>query len=196
MTATPSNSGIFIVPDNVVSDSMKFVNFLIAKYKADDNSIENVLVDISNANNVVCTTKTILADKSIGLEALFTFVGLYVGIIFLVTSAAVLALKELSESADNIDRYTVLKEIGADVKMINHSLLKQIGIFFLLPLVVASIHSIFGIQFAAKIMEDFGSGGLTGSIVITAIIFAIIYGLYFVITYIGSKNMIKASFVK
>ena len=40
MTATPSNSGIFIVPDNVVSDSMKFVNFLIAKYKADDNSIE------------------------------------------------------------------------------------------------------------------------------------------------------------
>ena len=45
MTATPSNSGIFIVPDNVVSDSMKFVNFLIAKYKADDNSIENVLVD-------------------------------------------------------------------------------------------------------------------------------------------------------
>ena len=196
MTATPSNSGIFIVPDNVVSDSMKFVNFLIAKYKADDNSIENVLVDISNANNVVCTTKTILADKSIGLEALFTFVGLYVGIIFLVTSAAVLALKELSESADNIDRYTVLKEIGADEKMINHSLLKQIGIFFLLPLVVASIHSIFGIQFAAKIMEDFGSGGLTGSIVITAIIFAIIYGLYFVITYIGIKNMIKASFVK
>ena len=49
MTATPSNSGIFIVPDNVVSDSMKFVNFLIAKYKADDNSIENVLVDISNS---------------------------------------------------------------------------------------------------------------------------------------------------
>ncbi len=196
MTATPSNSGIFIVPDNVVSDSMKFVNFLIAKYKADDNSIENVLVDISNANNVVCTTKTILADKSIGLEALFTFVGLYVGIIFLVTSADVLALKELSESADNIDRYTVLKEIGADEKMINHSLFKQIGIFFLLPLVVASIHSIFVIQFAAKIMEDFGSGGLTGSIVITAIIFAIIYGLYFVITYIGSKNMIKASFMK
>ena len=102
----------------------------------------------------------------------------------------------LSESADNIDRYTVLKEIGADEKMINHSLFKQIGMFFLLPLVVASIHSIFGIQFAAKIMEDFGSGGLTGSIVITAIIFAIIYGLYFVITYIGSKNMIKASFVK
>ena len=49
MTATPANSGIFIVPDNVVSDSMKFVNFLIAKYKADDNSIENVLVDISNS---------------------------------------------------------------------------------------------------------------------------------------------------
>ena len=49
MTATPSNSGIFIVPDNVVCDSMKFVNFLIAKYKADDNSIENVLVDISNS---------------------------------------------------------------------------------------------------------------------------------------------------
>lgn len=161
-----------------------------------NSNIESEIISILHANGAYCSTKTELGEKSIGLKEMFTFVGLYVGIIFLIASVAVLALKELSESADNIERYTILREIGADEKMINCSLFKQIGIFFLLPLVVASIHSIFGIQFATKTMESFGSGGLTSSIVLTAIIIAIIYGLYFVITYNGSKNMIKASFVK
>ena len=196
MTAAPSNSGFFVVPDDVVTDSMKFVNYLVANYMPNDNNIENTLMDIANANDAICTTKTFLAEKSIGLEAMFTFVGLYVGIIFLVASAAVLALKELSESADNIERYAVLRKIGTDEKMINRALFKQIGIFFLLPLGVASIHSIFGVQFAMKTLESFGNAGLTWSIILTAIIVILIYGVYFLITYVGSKNMIKDSSLK
>ncbi|MDY2996367.1 MAG: hypothetical protein SOU16_03520 [Faecalimonas sp.] len=175
---------------------MKFVNYLVANYMPNDNNIENTLMDIANANDAICTTKTFLAEKSIGLEAMFTFVGLYVGIIFLVASAAVLALKELSESADNIERYAVLRKIGTDEKMINRALFKQIGIFFLLPLGVASIHSIFGVQFAMKTLESFGNAGLTWSIILTAIIVILIYGVYFLITYVGSKNMIKDSSLK
>lgn len=67
-----------------------------------------------------------------------------------------------------------------------------LGIFFGLPLVLAIIHSIFGIQFAMSIFETLASKEqLLPSIIVTAIVIGIIYGCYFLATYIGSKNIIK-----
>ncbi len=51
-----------------------------------------------------------------------TFIGLYLGIIFLISSAAILALKELSESTDNRERYVMLRKLGADEKNAKQSI--------------------------------------------------------------------------
>lgn len=130
-------------------------------------------------------------EASKGLGSIVTFIGLYLGIIFLISSAAILALKQLSESSDNKSRYDILRKIGTDEKMINHALLKQIAIFYLVPLFLAIIHSIFGIIVAGKILQVFGKQDLLGSIIITAIFIIVIYGGYFIATYFGSKNIIK-----
>lgn len=76
--------------------------------------------------------------------------------------------------------------------MINKALFSQIAIFFGLPLILAIIHSIFGIQFAMAIMAGLAkSEDLLPSIIATVIIIGIIYGAYFLATYLGSKNIIK-----
>ena len=76
--------------------------------------------------------------------------------------------------------------------MINQALFRQIAIFFMLPLILAIIHSIFGIKFALTIMAVLASPEeLIPSVVATAIIIGIVYGLYFLATYLGSKNIIK-----
>ena len=76
--------------------------------------------------------------------------------------------------------------------MINKSLFRQIGIFFGLPLILAIIHSIFGIQFLLTMMSGLASKeDLLPSIVATVIIIGVIYGAYFIATYIESKNVIK-----
>ena len=103
-----------------------------------------------------------------GLSTIITFVAIYLGIIFLISGAAILALKELSESSDNRERYDVLRKIGADESMINRSLFKQIGIFFLMPLSLAVVHSVFGLQFVRKMMITIGEVNRFGSIVTTA----------------------------
>ena len=120
-----------------------------------------------------------------------TFVGLYLGIIFLISSAAILALKELSESTDNKERFNMLRKIGTDEKMINKALFNQIGVFFLFPLLLAVIHSIFGISFANYILKTIGTESLLSSIILTAVFLVIIYGGYFLVTYYSSKNIIK-----
>ena len=97
-------------------------------------------------------TKNDIEQSCIGLSAMVTFIGLYLGIIFLISSAAILALKELSESTDNRERYVMLRKLGADEKMLNKALFKQIGLFFGFPLFIAIIHSIVGIKFCNIIL--------------------------------------------
>ena len=200
ISANSTETGIIIVPDSVNLDDSLEKEFLLANYKGktkeEKERIEEKVLAIekhSEANNILITanTKIDITEASVGLGALVTFIGLYLGIIFLISSAAILALKELSESADNKARFSMIRKLGADEKTINKALFKQIGIFFMFPLLLAIIHSIFGIKFAGFILETFGKEGLIISIVMTAIFIVIIYGGYFIITYYCSKNIIK-----
>ena len=194
------NTGIIIVPDNVVDEAYLEREILLANYKADSEegkqAIEDTLIAIENHPNsgnitMNASTKISIYEASVGLGAMVTFIGLYLGIIFLISSAAILALKELSESTDNKERYQMLRKIGTDEGMINRALFKQIAIFFSVPLILAIIHSIFGIEFCKYILMTFGDEEMTKSITMTAVFLIIIYGGYFLITYYCSKNIIK-----
>lgn len=193
------NSGIIVVPDNVVNENMPKKEILLANYNANTkvekqkiNSLINNLENTYNKTNLVSyNTKIDMLESSIGLGALVTFIGLYLGIIFLISSAAILALKELSESTDNKERYKMIRKLGADEKMINKALFNQIFIFFMIPLSLAIVHSIFGIKFANKILGTMGISGLTSSITMTFIFLVLIYGGYFLLTYFASKNIIR-----
>ena len=199
MNSTYSNMGFFVVPDNAVNDSMKKYEYLTANYNVTDinekNLSEKELSEIckENSNNTVIDfdSKMTIKENSIGLGAMVTFIGLYLGIIFLISCAAILALKELSESSDNVEKFNMLRKIGVDEKMINKALFRQIGIFFMFPLLVAIIHSIFGIKFCNYLLSAFGAANLVSSIIGVAIFIVAIYGGYFLVTYICSKNIIK-----
>lgn len=191
------NYGIFIVPDDTITYLTKEKSYLVANYntnnKEEKREIEQMLIDKSKALNETtlnANTKITLYEASLGLGSLVTFIGLYLGIIFLISSAAILALKELSEASDNKERYNMLKKLGADQKMLNKALFRQIAIFFMFPLILAIIHSIFGIMFSNFILSNFGNEKLLDSIILTAIFILFIYGGYFIITYQCSKRII------
>ena len=201
MASNHINSGIIIVPDNVVSEKYRSYNSIIGNYYTDSleeqreiqeqikSLVKNPLSVEYSLPNV--NSKVDISEASIGLGALVTFLGLYLGIVFLIASVAILALKELTESTDNKERYAMLRKLGADEKMINKSLFRQIAIFFMFPLLVAIIHSIFGITFCSYVISTFGNEQLLPSIIMTAVFIVVIYGGYFLITYFSSKNIIK-----
>ena len=136
-------------------------------------------------------TREYMLSKSISLASLIVFLGLYLGIIFLLASSALLSLKELTQAADNRDKYEILRKIGIDEKMIHRSLFRQNAIFFGMPLGLAVIHSIFGIQVCTYVLEVFGKSGLTQAIVMTAAGLLVIYMIYFIITYRCSRRIIR-----
>ena len=207
MATTNDNTGIILVPDSFeVKDENTEQFFLAANHNAkteeEKAELNNVLageVDSELFNNLSekgieleGMTKISLIESSKGLSTIIIFIAIYLGIVFLIASSAILALKQLTESSDNKQRYTILRKIGCDEKMINQALFRQIFIFFMMPLALAIIHSIFGIKFILSMLAALASPDeLLPSIIVTAVIIGSIYGIYFLATYFGSKNIIK-----
>lgn len=206
MSTSHTNTGIILVPDNCnLTENEKERYLLAANFNADTDEEKEKIAEMFESGDsgfvqnlsekgiqLDGMTKISIIESSIGLATIITFIAIYLGIIFLIASSAILALKQLTESSDNRQRYTILRKIGCDEKIIKRSLFRQIGIFFGLPMVLAIIHSIFGIQFALEMMAGLASKeDLLPSIIVTVIIIGIIYGSYFLATYFGSKNIIK-----
>ena len=200
MIGTPSEEGVYIVPDDVLGEDMRVYERILANYReatdTEKAAMEEKLITILDAlwdrdASITYKTKEEIKDASTGLASMVTFISMYVGIIFLIASAAVLSLKELSESADNIKRYNVLRRIGTDEKMINGALFKQIGMFFIFPMLLACIHSVVGFKTASVILESMGAKQTVYSLMSTASVILVVYGGYFVLTYFTSKRIIK-----
>ncbi len=141
--------------------------------------------------DIMCNTRNHIYDISMGMSAMVVFLGSYLGIVFLISSGAILALKELSEATDNREKYQILRRIGVDERQISRSLLAQCGVFFGLPLMVGVIHSIFGMQTANFILSVFGKSGMLNTMLISGAIILGIYGIYFWITYVCCRKIIS-----
>lgn len=196
--ATETETGFIVLPDSVLSDDNKVLNCMVADYSGDKKKIEEIVNNLMNQkgfldNVLTINTKQDIKDSSVGIGALVTFIGLYLGVIFLISCAAILALKELSESSDNKNRFQMLRRIGVDEKDLNKALFRQISIFFIFPLVLAIIHSIFGIMFCDIILKEAGIKFDLEAVIETAIFIILIYGGYLLMTYSCSKNIIKES---
>lgn len=186
--------GVYIVPDEAVSNFIPADSYLVGNYAANDQDTRNEVDEKMHSYSsdvLLINTRIQISSSSVSMGAMVIFIGLYIGIVFLISCAAILALKELSQSIDNKGKYQILRNVGVDEKMINRSLFKQIAVYFAFPLILALIHSIFGIQVCNIMLQTFNQANVFDAIITTGIFLVIIYGGYFIITYQCSKSIIK-----
>ena len=142
---------------------------------------------------LVVYTKQDVYNENKTMGATILYIGLYLGIIFLIASAAVLALQQLSEASDSSDRYKALKKIGATEKMINKTIFVQTVIYFVMPLGLAIVSSIVGIKVVNRFLSMYGNTNIVPTALLTLAILVIVYGGYFYVTYTGYKSIVKNS---
>ncbi len=196
-----------IVKDNKINDlnatlSTNYLNINYNsnnRYKSEEKfdklfkSFFNGEIKNDKVGFIIGYTKDQIYAGNKGMTTIFIFVGIYLGIVFLISSMAVLSLQQLSEASDSIDRYKSLKRIGANERMINKTIFIQTLLYFALPLVLAFIHSIVAIDVISDFISVFGNPNIATSSIITGLIFIVIYMGYFYSTYTGYKNIIKNS---
>ena len=195
MTSVGNNDrGTLIVPDAVAHSLTKDVNVLLVQYRpdADSDAVLQKMIPIGLDDTHGCryAEKNMMYDMFYGLNALVSFLCCYVGLIFLLICAALLALKQLTETTDNIYRYGLLQKLGAKKEQINRTLLSQTAIFFAAPLAVAGIFSAVLMGKAMEIVEEFMNIHISTNMVFTVVLFLVVYGGYFLATYLSCKRMV------
>lgn len=188
-----NNICTFVVNDSIVDGLKPAYNLLNVNLNGDKDNVQRQLERKMSKvhNDIYLYTRNVLLEASVSNGVMIAYLGIYIGVIFLITSAAILALQQLCDSTDNIERYKLLRKLGVDEKIINKSILIQTGIYFLVPLSLALVHSIVGLKISSDIVSILGNAGIFKEIIITVIILLIVYGGYFVLTYTSIKRMVR-----
>jgi putative ABC transport system permease protein len=187
--------GTLILPDSYLKGMKPIQTILNIQFKpeTDSHKFKETISRFEGADK--CYTGVLLKseiyDFYTGSKTTATYITLYIGLVFLIAAAAVLALQQLSEASDNAERYGLLRKLGTEEKMINRALFHQIALYFLLPLSLAIVHSAVGIHVVNQAMMDVNNTDILGSLVGTACILVIVYGAYFLATYFASRSMIR-----
>ncbi|MBJ7949421.1 MULTISPECIES: FtsX-like permease family protein [Bacillus cereus group] len=183
-----------------ISTSVLNVNYLDEnreEYNKKYDNVTPVFYDKNGPKLNILSIRGISKDKAYaenkGLKIVILFIGLYIGIVFLITSMAVLALQQLSEASDSIDRYKSLKRIGSNGTMIDKTIFIQTFVYFSLPVTLALIHSVVGIYLVNNFINTFQQTDITLPALMTGLVFLVVYVVYFYTTYVGYKNIVKSN---
>lgn len=159
----------------------------VTKY-SDENDITYRVIDIRikslEINNILITT---LAMRILGV---------YLGIVLLMISLTILSLSQLTDSIEHKDRFNVLRKLGVEENQINKIILKQISIYFIVPITIAMIGAAIFIYNYYLIYNDIitvfvGNIEFILSIIFGVALMIVIYMCYFIGTYYTFKRNIN-----
>ena len=159
----------------------------VTKY-SDENDITYRVIDIRikslEINNILTTT---LAMRILGV---------YLGIVLLMISLTILSLSQLTDSIEHKDSFNVLRKLGVEENQINRIILKQISIYFIVPIVIAMIGDAIFIYNYYLIYNDIitvfvGNIEFILSIIFGVALMIVIYICYFIGTYYTFKRNIN-----
>lgn len=200
------NTGTVIVPDELVADDQNYTyTVLNVMYAGERDEIEEPFVKALSAtydekweeNTELIgwpyfeyITAVEVFNQNVGLSVIIAYLAIYIGFVLLIACAAILALQQLSEAADNVKRYGILEKIGAEARMVNKALITQIGVYFIFPLILALCHSFVALTVVTDVVSIYGHLNIAGPLGVTVALFLIVYGGYFVLTYFASRTMI------
>lgn len=158
-----------------------------------EDAFLQALDDMPDTGGYSYTTKLSTWMDLMGTKVLVLFIGLYLGVVFLVASAAVLALQQLSQAADSAGRYRVLSRLGVSEQMRGRSVDVQVFLAFFLPLALALVHAVVGMTAANAVIAEVGRVDAAASSAVTALLLVVVYGGYFLATCWGSRRILRAS---
>lgn len=195
------NFVVFIIDDKSVENFNEIRNYLSLNYNGNKEDIEHKIVNEFenlerdskqyNELEVKPFSRTMAFENNMAISSMFLYVGIYIGIVFLISSAAVLALSQLSGANESLGRYKVLKKLGVSTTMINKSIFIQVLLYFILPISLALVHSIFGIKVANNVVAVFGDYDTVGNNIFVIGTILLVYTVYFVMTYKNYKRIVN-----
>ena len=113
------------------------------------------------------------------------FVGMILGIMFLISTVMIIYYKQISEGYDDRERYLIMQKVGLSKEEIRQSIHSQVMLVFSLPLITAIIHSCVALPIVSKCLSlalVINMPTFILSVVGTCIAFSVVYLIVYKVT--------------
>lgn len=115
----------------------------------------------------------------------FLFLGLFLGILFLMITVLIIFYKQISEGYDDKERFSIMEKVGMSNDEVKATIRSQVRTVFFLPILMAAIHVGMAFPMIKRLLSLFGLSNtalFAGCMAGTILVFALIYLLVFLKT--------------
>ena len=115
----------------------------------------------------------------------FLFLGLFLGILFLMISVLIIFYKQISEGYDDKERFSIMEKVGMSNDEVKATIRSQVRTVFFLPILMAAIHVGMAFPMIKRLLWLFGLSNtalFAGCMAGTILVFTLIYLLVFLKT--------------
>ena len=133
----------------------------------------------------VCENRELSRENFFALYGSLFFIGLYLGIMFLVATVLIIYYKQISEGYDDRERYQIMQKVGMGKREVRRSIRSQVLMVFFLPLVMAVVHIAVAFNVIDKLLAMLGLVNTPLFLACTAatvLVFALFYVAVFAVT--------------
>jgi len=191
---------VLVVPDKIVRGATVSQTTLNVRYSGDGEAAEEAVLaagmiddagheDQSRPFDMAATSRIVNAGH-LAAGVTVTYIGLYLGLVLLVTSVAILALQQLSEAADNRDRYATLSKIGASDRMMGRAVFTQVAVYFAAPLGLALVYSLVGGKAVLEVIRRYGRVDVATEYRTATAMLVVVFVGYFITTVLVARRII------
>ena len=155
--------------DGTEEEKLAFVDPLLA---ADANDVYSVISHQDNAVDLYT------------MYGGFLFLGVFLGLLFLLSTVLIIYYKQISEGYEDQRRYQIMQQVGMSPREVRSSIRSQVLLVFFLPLLTAGLHILAAFPMLCRILELFGLHEVgmfalctAGTLAVFAAVYALVYGL-------------------
>lgn len=130
-------------------------------------------------------SKSYSFESFFSLYAGFLFIGIFLSILFVMTTILILYYKQISEGFEDKKRFEIMQKVGLDHREVRRIIHAQVLMVFFLPLAVAGIHIVFAFPIVNKLLQVLSmmnSSLYAKCTLICFLVFAFIYSLIYLLT--------------
>lgn len=155
------------------------------KEKADMS--QQLQEEIMNAQfpGALCESRELSKESFYLLYGGILFIGLYLGIMFLMATVLIIYYKQISEGYDDRERYQIMQKVGMSKREVRRSIRSQVLTVFFLPLIAAFIHIAVAFKVITKLLATLNLVNVplfAVCTVVTGAVFAVFYVIVFAVT--------------
>lgn len=151
--------------------------------KALQNAVGNGIK--GNFDSIFFESKQLSAGEFYAFYGGFLFLGIFLGLLFLMATVLIMYYKQISEGYDDKERFEIMQKVGMSRDEIKKTINSQILMVFFMPLVTACVHIAFAFKIITKLLAVMNLTNVplfAWCTAATVLVFGAIYGIVYAMT--------------